>query len=304
MDKRSIKESIKARTFFRDTVLYLLMKMGFFSNYTRGLITMDRTYFKLKKRYEKRIKDFKINEKAKQEESNFIWICWFQGIEKAPELVKKCYKSVKKWYPDNNIVLITKENFKDYTNIPEYIIRKWEKGIISNTHFSDILRASLLIKNGGLWLDATVLCTGNSWNKIKENKLFVYRNGWMDMEYINMASWLIYSKSNNNILLLTQELLYEYWKKNNYIVNYFLFHMFFKMATEKYEEEWKQVPYYSQIDNHLLANELINNFDEKRYNEIKSLTNFHKLTYKLQIDKKYRQKNFFTIKLLRNKEEE
>ena len=50
MDKRSIKESIKARTFFRDTVLYLLMKMGFFSNYTRGLITMDRTYFKLKKR--------------------------------------------------------------------------------------------------------------------------------------------------------------------------------------------------------------------------------------------------------------
>lgn len=87
------------------------------------------------------------------------------------------------------------------------------KGIISNTHFSDILRASLLIKNGGLWLDATVLCTGNSWNKIKENKLFVYRNGWMDMEYINMASWLIYSKSNNNILLLTQELLYEYWKK-------------------------------------------------------------------------------------------
>lgn len=293
MDKRSIKESIKARTFFRDTVLYLLMKMGFFSNYTRGLITMDRTYFKLKKRYEKRIKDFKIDEKAKQEESNFIWICWFQGIEKAPELVKKCYKSVKKWYPDNNIVLITKENFKDYTNIPEYIIRKWEKGIISNTHFSDILRASLLIKNGGLWLDATVLCTGNSWNKIKENKLFVYRNGWMDMEYINMASWLIYSKSNNNILLLTQELLYEYWKKNNYLVNYFLFHIFFKMATEKYEDEWKQVPYYSQIDNHLLANELMNNFDEKRYNEIKSLTNFHKLTYKLQIDKNTDKTTFY-----------
>lgn len=293
MDKRSIKESIKARTFFRDTVLYLLMKMGFFSNYTRGLITMDRTYFKLKKRYEKRIKDFKINEKAKQEESNFIWICWFQGIEKAPELVKKCYKSVKKWYPDNNIVLITKENFKDYTNIPEYIIRKWEKGIISNTHFSDILRASLLIENGGLWLDATVWCTGNSWNKIKENKLFVYRNGWMDMEYINMASWLIYSKSNNNILLLTQELLYEYWKKNNYLVNYFLFHIFFKMATEKYEEEWKQVPYYSQIDNHLLTNELMNNFDEKRYNEIKSLTNFHKLTYKLQIDKNTGKTTFY-----------
>lgn len=293
MDKRSIKESIKSKTFFRDVVLYIFMKIGFYSNYTRGLITMDRAYLKLKKRYEKKIKDFKVDEKIKQEESNFIWVCWLQGLENAPKLVKKCYESVKRWYPDNDIVLITKENFRDYVDIPEYIINKWENGIISNTHFSDILRAALLIEKGGLWLDATVWCTGNSWKKIKENKLFVYRNGWMDMEYINMASWLIYSQSNNHILLLTQELLYDYWKRNNYLVNYFLFHMFFKMATEKYSDEWKLVPYYSQIDNHLLANELMNNFDEKRYDEIKYLTNFHKLTYKLPIDKNKNKTTFY-----------
>lgn len=65
------------------------------------------------------------------------------------------------------------------------------------------------------------------------------------------------------------------------------------MATEKYKEEWKQIPYYSQIDNHLLANELRNNFNEKRYNEIKSLTNFHKLTYKLQKEKKKKERTFY-----------
>lgn len=293
MDKKSIKESIKSKTFFRDTVLYIFMKMGFYSNYTRGLITMDRAYLKLKKRYEKKIKDFKVDEKIKQEESNFIWICWFQGLENAPELVKKCYKSVKRWYPDNDIVLITKENFRDYVDIPEYIINKWENKKISNAHFSDVLRLALLIKYGGLWIDATVFCTGNSWNWLKEKNLFVYRNGWLDMEYINMANWLIYSKSNDKILIMTLKLLYDYWKNKNYAYNYFIFHMFFKMATEKYSEEWKNVTYYSQIDNHLLSYELSNDFNEKRYKEIKKMTNFHKLTYKIKINNKKKEKTFY-----------
>ena len=152
---------------------------------------------------------------------------------------------------------------------------------------------ALLIKYGGLWLDATVFCSGNSWNWLKENSLFVYRNGWLDMEYINMANWLIYSKSNDKILIMTLNLLYDYWRNKDYASNYFIFHMFFKLVTEKYADEWKQVPYYSQIDNHLLTNELMNNFDEKRYNEIKSLTNFHKLTYKLQIDKNTGKTTFY-----------
>ena len=37
-----------------------------------------------------------------------IWICWFQGIENAPDIVKKCYDSVKRNMPDSNITVITK----------------------------------------------------------------------------------------------------------------------------------------------------------------------------------------------------
>lgn len=35
------------------------------------------------------------------------------------------------------------------------------KNIISNTHMSDIIRNDILIKNGGLWIDSTVLLTDN-----------------------------------------------------------------------------------------------------------------------------------------------
>lgn len=163
-----------------------------------------------------------------------------------------------------------------------------KNGIITNTHFSDILRAALLVEHGGLWLDSTVYCTGNNIELFEKQDLFVYRNGWMDMENINMASWLMYAKSNNKILKTTLELLYKYWQKNNYLCNYFLFHMFFKMATDKFNSEWEKVPYLNQIDNHLLARELLNKYNENVFNMIIKITDFHKLTYKLEgtVDKK------------------
>ena len=124
----------------------------------------------------------------------------------------------------------------------------------------------MLIKYGGLWLDATTYLTGVLPDYIKKNDFFVYRNGWMDMEMINMGSWFIYSKRTNNLLLLeTRRLLYKYWKKYNYIKNYFLMHMFFRMVTDKNQETWKKVPVINQIDSHLLMQELNNEYDNKRY---------------------------------------
>lgn len=293
MNKNSIKNSVKSKTFFRDMILYGFMKLGFFSNYTRGLITMDRTFYKLEKKYKKKIKEMKIEQNIEHKDSDYIWFCWLQGMEKAPMIVQKCFESVKKWYPNKQIIVITEDNYQNYADIPDYIIDKWKRKIITNTHFSDILRLALLVKNGGLWIDSTVFCTGNSWEELQKNDLFVYRNGWMDMEIINMASWLIYAKTNHSILSVTLELLYEYWKKNNYLCDYFLLHMFFSMVTKEFAEEWNHVPYFSQVDNHLLSRELLNEFDLEKYERIKKLTNFHKLTYKLEIDKSLNKDTFY-----------
>jgi hypothetical protein len=38
-------------------------------------------------------------------------------------------------------------------------LEKYQKKIIDNTHFSDLLRLELLIKYGGTWIDASVLVT-------------------------------------------------------------------------------------------------------------------------------------------------
>ncbi len=41
-------------------------------------------------------------------------------------------------------------------NIPNSIVSKWKSNVISDTHFSDIIRTELLIKYGGTWIDSTV----------------------------------------------------------------------------------------------------------------------------------------------------
>lgn len=279
--KNLILKSMQSKTLLTDIFGYGLVVTNFADKYLAGQLTMYKEYSWLKRKFGKEVQDYSKIKVESNEGKDCVWVCWLQGIDNAPQLVKDCYDSVSYWLKDKEIIVITEENYKDYVQFPEYIIEKWKKGIISNTHFSDLLRLELLIKYGGLWLDATTYLTGVLPDYIKKNDFFVYRNGWMDMEMINMGSWFIYSKRTNNLLLLeTRRLLYKYWKKYNYIKNYFLMHMFFRMVTDKNQETWKKVPVINQIDSHLLMQELNNEYDNKRYREIIKLTSVHKLTYK------------------------
>lgn len=285
--KRIIKKSIMSHTLPTDIFGYGLVQTGFTDKYLAGQVTMYKSYNWLKKIFKKELNLIERQQSEKEEHikisEDYVWICWLQGMENAPELVQICFNSVRYWLKGKKVIVITSENYKQYVELPDFIIEKWKNGIISNTHFSDLLRVELLIHYGGLWLDATTFLTGDLPEYITRQDFFVYRNGWMDMEMINMASWLIYSRYTNNIILLeTKKLLYKYWEKYNYIKNYFLLHMFFRMVTDKYQVEWEKVPYFNQIDSHLLMEEFEKKFDPARINEIKRLTSVHKLSYKFK----------------------
>lgn len=284
--KRLIEKSIKSKTLTTDVFGYSLILAGFGDKYLAGQLTMYKSYNWLYKRFKKYLGKSEIVE-SQSTKKRYVWMCWLQGIENAPKVVKDCYNSIQYWLNDRQITVITAENFGEYVTFPDYIIEKWEKGIISNALFSDLLRIELLIKYGGLWLDATTYLTGPIPQYVEYNDFFVYRNGWMNMEMINMGSWFIYSgKTNNMILIETRELLYKYLAKYNYIKNYFLMHMFFRMVTDIYKDLWNKVPYFNQIDQHLLMNELGKKFNVERIEEILKLSSIHKLTYKLEMSDK------------------
>ena len=201
------------------------------------LSTTLKTKQKLEKKYKWKLNEFDENYVDREHTtSNKIWICWFQGMENAPELVQKCYNSVANNNPNSEVIVITSENMSQYVTFPDYIIDKWKKGIITHTHMTDLMRLELLINYGGLWLDATVLCTGKAPDYFYNSELFFYQclKPGRDGHGNFISSWLINAKTNNKILMATRELCYEYWKDNNSMWDYFLFHDFMSIVLEKY----------------------------------------------------------------------
>ena len=96
---------------------------------------------------------------VKNDKNEKIFTIWLQGEENAPELVKACFRSVRKNCKQELVVLDEKTLF-DYIKLPDVIMEKRKKGMIKNAHFADICRVELLYNYGGFWLDSTGFATG------------------------------------------------------------------------------------------------------------------------------------------------
>ena len=264
------------------------------------LSTTLKTKQKLEKKYKWKLEEFdKTYTEKEHKTSDTIWICWFQGMDNAPDLVKKCYQSVVKNNPDKKVIVITEKNISDYVTFPEYIVTKWKQGVITHTHMTDLLRLELLITYGGLWLDATVLCTGIAPEYFFDSDLFFFQTlkPGRDGHASYISSWLMEAKTNNKILMATRELCYEYWKTNNTMWDYFLLHDFMSIVLEKYEEDWKKIIPRDNATPHILLLRLFDQYDEKMWATIKSQTQFHKLTYKFSEEKQKEQGTYYRILL-------
>lgn len=298
-----INHHIKSHTLTTMVVETLLLGKNQKSYEIMGLCVEYKIKKQLKNNYyENLIKfDENYNENVLHEKSNKIWFCWFQGIENAPDIVKICYNSLKK-LNDKELILITKENMFEYISFPQFIMEKWKNGIISSTHISDLLRLELLINHGGLWVDATIFCSSsNIPDYIDNSDLFFYQHLTLN-KYARSAfisSWLISAKSNNKILMATRYLLYKYWEKNDYQIDYFILHHFMTLVLEFYPETWDQIVPVDNSTPHILQNKLFEIYDPSIWKPLKESACFHKLTYKFD-DEKIKKNNTYFKKVLLN----
>jgi len=142
------------------------------------------------------------------------------------------------------------ENWKEYIELPDFIVKKWEKKQIPPALFSDLLRLELLIKYGGTWIDSTVLCTGFKGSKDQEFKnyldadlfLFQYTPEGKTKD-ISISNWFISAHSNNEVLMTLRDMLFAYWKDYNCTLDYYMFHLFFAMVAKEYPEQIAAMPY-------------------------------------------------------------
>lgn len=288
MKKKINKKEILLTSLKNGTFLPLTMGTLFLGRDRKGLelvrlIVRYKLMKKLRKENASVIKEFLSSQKSfDKKKSNKVWICWMQGLENAPELVQRCVSSIQENLTDRDIVLITEENYSQYVEFPEYIVEKYAKGIISPTHFSDLLRLELLTRHGGTWIDSTVYCTSsNIPDYMLDSNLFVFQGlKPIDGHVMQISNWFITSETHNELLELTKYLLYKYWEKFDYVKDYFIFHLMFQLAIETYPERWKEVFPASNTLPHILLLNLFEDFSQAWWDNLLLTTPFHKLTYK------------------------
>lgn len=219
------------------------------------------------------------------EKSNKIWCLWFQGYDKAPDIVKKCYESIKDNLDCNKYELIqlNNDNLFDYVNLPNEIINKWKEGKIGNANFSDLCRISLLADYGGLWLDSTVYLSGNIDEEILESDMFFYKASFLDLTATGISSWMMWAQFPNEPYMCSlRDSLLNYWKENNHTEDYFIFHLMASLLgeTNKLKNEYDSIPYFSNTYPLLLGSVLNDEYKEKDINHILKMSHIHKLSYK------------------------
>lgn len=156
------------------------------------------------------------NERNKNSSSRRIWVFWGQGESVMPPLVKACFQQLIKY--NECVTLVTRDNFKNFVDISDIILKRVDEGILPWAHFSDILRNLLLSKYGGLWLDSTVWVSGRiPWERFETLAMYT-ANGivshtsksvafWTSGE-LNWSSWAIYAAyPNYPLFTFTAELL-------------------------------------------------------------------------------------------------
>lgn len=156
-----------------------------------------------------------------------IYVMWWQGIQNAPILVKNNIKRMQEIFGKDSVHVITEENWKEYCNVADVIVEKFDNGKISIAALSDIIRFNLLRDYGGLWVDSTVILSNNCKNalsKYSNKDFFTISNLDQDYHYISRSkwtSWFIGGKPSYPLFNFAVEFYNKYFQNHDFLIDYY-----------------------------------------------------------------------------------
>lgn len=153
-----------------------------------------------------------------------IWVLWLQGEDNMPELVKVCLESIKQNAGDHKVVILSNSNLDEYIQLPERIMTLYQDGVISNAHYSDIIRMALLSRYGGIWIDATILLTSNLDSIISNTNLYTIKNKpkGNNVSDRRWTGFFIATEPMNPLPVIVDRIFMRYWEKEDVLIDYFL----------------------------------------------------------------------------------
>lgn len=248
----------------------------------------------LKKKYGYIIEKYKKSSMDSKEigENSVIWRYWYQGIDKAPYPVGLCLDSLKGKMGAHREIILDKDNYRDYVNLPEYVTNKMERGQISIAIFSDFLRLALLKKYGGIWLDSTAYLNAELPDEVGKSKFYSIKQNNRRKWVVTQDLWsvcMLAAGVDNILIHFCYDFLCEYWKEENVPVGYLMTDCIIALGYEYIPAIRKMIDQVPDNNIHFFA--FLEEFRNQKYDaaklaEMNRNTYIYKLTYKLPYKKR------------------
>jgi hypothetical protein len=154
-----------------------------------------------------------------------LWSYWKQGESAAPELVRSCLASWRSLNPGWDIRVLdegTVARFTGMTGLPQSM---------SIQSYSDVLRLRLLDELGGVWVDATTLCTTplDHWlPPLMQSGFFAFSRPGPDRV---IASWFLASEPGGTLVRAWRRAADSLWMKASRAHHYYWLHYLFEWLT-------------------------------------------------------------------------
>lgn len=222
-----------------------------------------------------------------------VWVCWWQGLDSAPDIVKRCVESIYRYVPKDSaqIHFITFDNYMEYAGFSQIVVDRYNAGRISLTHLADILRVQLLNMYGGLWVDATYFISDNRIADIINDEAYTVKTvipSW-NGDVIAKGKWAVnflkFMKGSPLSGFCT-EAFEIYWSLRDEPLDYFLLDRIIKVAYDNIPVIRKQIDGISanNISSLKLMEIISNSYDEAVWNDMKKDTFAFKLSYKEPVE--------------------
>lgn len=220
--------------------------------------------------------------------SRIIWSAWLQGLDNAPEMVNVCLESHKKHLPGYEFRVLDMENYRQWVELPEWVEEKYARGMIPAALFSDVLRVAVLKRYGGVWMDASVLCTGfgnqqlqKQWTEVENSRFAVfryYRKG--DRYPSGLSNWFIAATPDNVVLTSVYDMLTAYWRDYDCTIDYYMMHLFISCALKAFPEMERGMPKLNSRYSFFLGDALSRTYSQEAWQELVDHVAIHKLNYR------------------------
>lgn len=215
-----------------------------------------------------------------------IWVCWWQGLDNAPDIVKACVRSIRKHSCGHEVIVLNESNYLEYASMPDWVVDKYRSGVISKTNFSDLLRFTLLSQHGGVWLDATIFVT----SPLSEDwfKKDFYTVSRPDCDHMSIAAGYFSdfamgcSYDNRRVFVFIRDLFLQYWRLNDSLIDYLTNDYIIVLARNHFKEVQEAFASVKPSNPHLgaLLLQLSEPFDPNTWKQITTDTSLFKLSWK------------------------